>query len=104
MNSLPIYNLIETTIKTDLSSAEKNKLISDLSLLDPQTHITVFAIIRRYHLLHLEGNGNLFEVPYQATFLHNTKNVQFNLENLPYSLKHMLVKFMQIHFKTIETQ
>ena len=103
MNTFPIYNLVLSNQQTDLTNSAKTKLIADLKKLPSDVHTTVFAIIRRYQLLHLQPNNKLFSLPYTAEHdVNEQTSLKFDLEKLPNELKHMLVKFCSIHFKNLE--
>lgn len=103
MNTFPIYNLVLCSQTHDITVPCKTKLISDLKKIPIDVHVTIFAIIRRYQLLNIQPNDKLFSLPYLSEQdIIESNIIKFDLDRLPNTLKHMLVKFCEIHFKNIE--
>ena len=97
MSTFPLYNqlLSEVDCSTNLSDEDKNFFIDSVPELTDLEHELIFTLIRS-HQVH--ENENIFYIlPYNAK--HQKKGMKFDFGKLPRTLQHILVLFIQRHFK-----
>lgn len=95
---MELYNsLYENTknIKSPLDDSKKTYLLQTIPKLDEKGHETIFFLIRMYHLQQVKDVT--FGIPYDSSV--QTDQVEFNLDNFPNQLQHMLYMFVQMHFE-----
>jgi putative alpha-1,2-mannosidase len=121
MTSFPLYDILCSQITTtkELTVAQKTKIRKSIDNMHDSKHELVYAIIKTYQLNDpsiedpylyrvLPYNGvvsathHIFDnKEYQSVRDGNDGNdVDFNLNSLPLKLKHLLLKFADVHEKS----
>ena len=105
MANFPLYNnLLDTTNKIDLTSEEKDIFKDKIKKLDVDGYEKIYAIIRIFHNENNNDSSN-FNLPYGGIILVNNKDeIRFDLEKLPFQLKQILYKFINLHTTIMEEE
>lgn len=97
--SYPFYDLVNKNIKDkDLTLNQKKKMINKINKFDNNGKELIYAIIKVYEIKNTSKFA-VFNLPYSGITVDN--NVIFDLEKLPFNLKQMLNKFVNLHYKKI---
>ena len=102
MSKFPLYDSLSKDIPDlDLSLPQKRVFIKRISKIDNNGHDLVYALIRMYQVENHEKNTS-FTLPYNGTFI--DKDIKFELDNFPITLKHILFKFLGVHLETMKEE
>lgn len=97
MNQFPLYDSLKQYItKKDLTVKEKTEFIEMVDKLDDEGYGLMYALIKCYQL---ENEKDTY-VPYKANV--QKDQIEFNLAELPNSLKRMLYKFLSLHLEKLQ--
>lgn len=108
--SFPLFQMLYNSILTeeeeenisndenDISSSDKTHLCKIIKDLDDYHMELVFALIRCYHLQ--VDQGSIFETPYHMKKVRNSNNYRFEIENIPPPLLKILLKFINLHHES----
>lgn len=94
MSNFPIYdNLYKECKNKELTVKQKNEFISKIVNIDCEGAELIYALIRHYEL----NNDNLatYKLPYTGKYINN--EIVFDLDDLPYKLKQILYKFLNMY-------
>ena len=90
----PLYlNLKKDIISTEFTQDDKEKFSSRVKLMDERGNEILYILIRMYESEHVKSSTDL---PYGGKFT-NKSELKFNIDSIPNELKHMLLKFMNLH-------
>ena len=99
MTSFPLYdNLIkdiECSNVGPLNKTEKEKLMSDIKLLDNNGHELIYTLIKVHHI---ENDEQDYKLPYGMKSL--KLGLRTDINQLPYSLQHIINNFVKLHLET----
>ncbi len=85
-----LYETFNKKVNTDkdLSAKQKASLIKHISEIDADTHRKIYALIKVHY-----ANTNIPN-PYDMD-----GDIEINLDDLPFKLKHIIYKFVDAHIK-----
>lgn len=96
-----LYKLFNCDLpKDDLAIKEQNTLIKAINNLDNENQKLLFLIIYEHYIqsFHRQSTGLAYDMmPYNCTASQGSgenKNISFTISELPISLKHIIVKFI----------
>jgi hypothetical protein len=90
----PLYlNLKKDITTTDFTQDDKEKFTSRVKLMDERGNEILYVLIRMFEAEYTKTSTDL---PYGSKFT-NKSELKFNLDAIPNELKHMLLKFMNLH-------
>jgi hypothetical protein len=99
MNNFPLYDsLISSVENEDLTVNEKNKFIKFIDKLDTKGYEYLYILIKMYS--QQETDNKNYTLPFSGKY--KGQNVQFNLEEFPFKLKQLLLKFIKTHIKAMK--
>ena len=102
MTSFPLYNnLLENTTKIDLTVDEKDNFKDKIKKIDLDGSERIYAIIRIFHNENNNDSSN-FNLPYSGVIIPNKDEIRFDLEKIPFQLKQILFKFINLHITIME--
>ena len=102
MSNFPLYdNLLTDLPVEEITSKQKDKFMKLVKDIDVNGSELIYALISVYQLENSEDKST-FKLPYGGKFIKYDMNFDFN--ELPNQLKHMLLKFIQIHTKTMKEE
>ena len=102
MSKFPLYdNIIKDIPKKDLSTNQKKVFIKRVQKIDSNGHELIYALIRMYQIENSDQETS-FTLPYNGIYVEN--NINFDLENLPTTLKQMLFKFVEVHLAKMKEE
>jgi len=100
MSKFPLYDsMIKGTAKTDLTIKNKQEFSTLIDQMDKSGHELVYALIRMYQLENQEIE-EIGKIPYFGKTV--GIDVEFDLENFPNKLKHLLFKFLKVHIEKMK--
>tara|TARA_A100001011_G_scaffold394642_1_gene487543 strand:- start:13682 stop:14002 length:321 start_codon:yes stop_codon:yes gene_type:complete len=98
--SFPLYyNLNNNIPKKDLTAKQKSELTENIKKLDNNTVEIVYALIQ-YHDNSFKMNDPLPFKGIKSNDKNNLCDIQWNISDLPISLRQILYKFIDIHLKS----
>ena len=87
-------------IKTECSPTQKEYILNMIPKIDIKGHEIIYFLIRMYHITtHKEIT---FHSPYSSVI--STDSVEFNLNQLPIQLQHMILSFVRMHYEYISCE
>ena len=100
--TFPLYNNLESEIDEsfdtiDLTTRQKTKLLKAITEMDTQGAELVYALIKVYYLKHTQNTD--FDLPYNGKYENDC--VYFNINDIPFRLKHILLSFINLHLKSM---
>ncbi len=98
---MEIFNslyLNTNNIHTALNDGEKQNIIHLIPKLDQKGHDLLFLLIRMYH--DRQSKEVTFTLPYQSND-DKTNNIEFDLNNFPNHLQHIIHMFVRMHYEYI---
>jgi hypothetical protein len=103
MSNFPLYDTLFKDVNTneDISNKEKEQFIKLVKNLDQLGYELMYVLIRVYQLENTDDKST-FKLPFGGKYIKD--DIKFDLNELPNKLKHMLVKFVDIHSKKIEEE
>ena len=102
MSNFPLYdNLLKDLPLEEMTTKQKDKFMKLVKDIDVNGSELIYALIRVYQLENSEDKST-FKLPYGGKFIKYDMN--FDFSELPNQLKHMLLKFIQIHIKTMKEE
>jgi hypothetical protein len=100
MSKFPLYDsMIKGTAKTDLTIKNKQEFNTLIDQMDRYGQELVYALIRMYQLEN-EETEEIGKIPYFGKTV--GVDVEFDLENFPNKLKHLLFKFLKVHIEKMK--
>ena len=96
MNNFPLYRTLdsEVTSSKDLTVKQKEECVARLKTIDADGAELVYALIRRCN------PGEV--LPYGGQRW--KKDIRFNFNDFPIRLKHIIHKFLNLHFAKLKEQ
>jgi hypothetical protein len=82
-----------------LSDTQKEYIITTIPKLDQNGHELLFFIIRIFH--NQQSKDVSFKLPYNSSDKNEGGDIEFDLENFPTQLQHMIYMFVHMHFEYI---
>jgi hypothetical protein len=102
MSSFPFYDIMmKDTKNTDLTLKQKNDFLSKVVLMDKDGRELIYALIRVFEINN-EDLPSSFKLPYSGKFVE--KDMHFDLEKLPFKLRQVLYKFINVHLEKMEEE
>jgi len=102
MSKFPLYDNLSRNIPTiDLTLAQKRLFVKRIEKIDQNGHELVYALIRMYQVENREDIS--FTIPYEGIITPET-GINFNIDNLPIQLKHILFKFSEVHIEKMKEE
>lgn len=103
--NFPLYdNLKNISKKRDLTVAQKKKFINNIRKIDHDGHELIYALIHTHQITQEEGPTS-FTLPYRGYRTgNNNEDIQFDLDELPIKLRHILHKFVMIHMEKLKEE
>ena len=98
MTSFPLYDNLIKDIEPNvepLNKAKKEKLISDIKLLDNNGHELIYTLIKVHHI---ENDEQDYKLPYGMKSL--KLGLRTDINQLPYTLQHIINNFVKLHLET----
>ena len=106
MNSFPLYNQIVNNVPTtDLTQAEKEFFSENIKNMDELGRELLFVLIYQFHAENKKKGKNA--IPYKGKkepVNNELSNFTWCLQDLPITLRQMLLKFMKMHLITMEEE
>lgn len=94
MSRFPLYDSLYKDIPiNDLTLVQKKMFMKKILKIDMNGHEIIYALIKMYQVLNEENN--MIALPYKG--LYYSKDISFDLDLFPVSLKHILLKFIGVH-------
>ena len=107
MNSFPLYNQIVNNVPTvDLTPAEREFFSENIKNMDELGKELLFVLIYHFYSENKKKSGKN-TIPYKGkkeTVNDDLTNFTWNLQDLPITLRQILVKFMKMHIITMEEE
>jgi len=107
MNNFPLYDVLisensKSNTTKDLTVAQKTSLVKKIAGLDNDGFETIAIIIKIFE--QREKNEKSCVFPYDGKITNNglTSNIDIDLLTLPIKLRHMLYKFVEMHYNKME--
>jgi len=95
--SYPFYDLVNKNIKNkDLTKKQKESMIKKITQFDKNGKELLYAIIK-VHYIKNSHSSNSLKLPFNGQI--NDDGVIFKLDDLPFELRQILNKFVNLHFK-----
>jgi hypothetical protein len=92
----PLYTTLNNNLpKKDLTIPQKADFIKKISIMDPDSHELVYALIKCYFLEHTKADN--LTVPYNAQI--SKDKINFDLLEFPAELRQLLYKFVILYGK-----
>ena len=91
----PLYQNLRSNsgdVSDDLTSEQKDEFVKRVKLLDENGHEIIYILIRMYEN---DTTSKFAELPYGSKS--TSKELKFDLDNLPNQLKWMIYKFSKLH-------
>ena len=102
MSKFPLYDSLSKNIsENDLTSTQKRSFLNKISKIDNNGYDLIYALIRMYQVENNENNTS-FILPYNGTFI--DKDIHFDLDKFPDTLKQVLFKFLGVHLKKMKDE
>ena len=102
MSQFPLYDsLSKNILQSDLTSAQKRTFIKRIGKIDKNGHDLVYALIRMFQVENSDEDIG-FTLPYNGT--HVNKDITFDLDKLPNTLKQILFKFLGVHLDKMKEE
>lgn len=106
MNSFPLYNRIVNNVPNcDLTQEEKEFFIDNIKNMDELGKELLFVLIFQFSTENKKKRNN--KVPYKGkkeTINDEVSNFTWNLQDLPITLRQMILKFMKMHLVKMEEE
>jgi hypothetical protein len=106
MNSFPLYNQIVNNVPTtDLTPTEKEFFSENIKNMDELGKELLFVLIYQFYSENKKKGKNV--VPYKGkkeVVNNELTNFTWSLQDLPITLRQMLLKFMKMHLITMEEE
>lgn len=99
---MPLFQSLKSDVvdSIDLTTDQKEELITNIKGLDEKGSELFFVLIKLYEM---ESNPEAPDgLPFDCKFV--AKEYRFDLEKLPLKLKHILFKFAHMHIKNMEEE
>lgn len=90
-SNFPLYLSLKKEDFKELTSEEKDSLISTIKTMNDDQHEKIYALIRAYHLDH---DNNIQHIPYNGKNLKS--GLKFDIDCMPSKLQHILHEFSKI--------
>jgi len=84
-----------------MSTKQKDKFMKLIKDIDEKGSELIYALIRVYQLENSDDKST-FKLPYGGKFVKH--DMQFDFNDFPNKLKHILLKFIQIHIKSMKEE
>jgi len=103
MTNFPLYDDLKRQIPSkDLTIKEKERFIKDVKNIDYKGRELIFVLIQTYKL---DNELIQEEFPYNCLIEENdsnknTKDISWSLNDFPIKLRHILYKFVIVHFQS----
>jgi hypothetical protein len=98
MSISPLYDSLKKDIDSrDLSLEHRDELVQNIKLLDEKGSELMFIIIKLFEMEH--NPDATTGLPLDCKFV--AKEYRFDLEKLPFKLKHILFKFGHMYVKNM---
>lgn len=102
MSNLPLYDtLIKDLPEEEITIKQKDKFMKLIKDIDEYGSELIYVLIRLYQLENSDDKST-FKLPYGGKFVKH--DMKFDFNELPNELKHILLKFIQIHIKTLKEE
>ena len=91
----PLYQNLKSSsssVVDDLTSEQKEEFVSRIKSLDDIGHEFVYVLIRMYER---DTNDKMADMPYGCKM--SSKDLKFEIDNIPVQLKWMIFKFSKLH-------
>ena len=106
MNSFPLYNQIVNNVPTtDLTPAEREFFSENIKNMDELGRELLFVLIYQFYSENKKKGKNT--IPYKGkkeSVNDELTNFTWCLQDLPITLRQMLLKFMKMHIITMEEE
>jgi hypothetical protein len=106
MNSFPLYNQISNNVSNiDLTPAEKEFFAENIKNMDELGRELLFVLIYQFYFENKKKGKNA--IPYKGkkeNIDNDLYNFTWNLQDLPTTLKQILLKFIKMHIITMEEE
>ena len=102
MSLTHLYNSLKKDIDNQpLSLSQRDDFFKNINLLDDKGYEIVYVIIKMFEI---ENNPKTSRdiLPYESKIF--SKEVKFDLDKIPDKLKHILIKFLNIHIKNMNEE
>ena len=97
--SFPLYDrLSKNSSEKDLSLKQKKYFTESIKTIDPNGRELLYMLIKYSSLK--EDNIEFDTIPYMGKSIENekkTKNISWDLSDLPNNLKHIILNFLKMH-------
>ena len=103
MSNFPLYDTLYNDTKEllgDLPKKEKDEFIKLVKNIDENGQELIYVLIRSFQLENSEDNTT-FKLPYNGKYVKDT-DIDFDFDTLPIQLKHILLRFVRMHTKTMK--
>lgn len=101
MSNFPLYdNLSKDLPEEEMPTKQKDKFMKLIKDIDEYGSELIYVLIRT-HQKKFDENS-MYKPPYGGK--HVKHDMNFNFEELPNDLKYILLKFIQIHLKTMREE
>lgn len=95
----PLYSTLCLKLpKKDLTISQKSDLINKIENIDNDGAELIFALLNCYYID--KDKGNSMNIPYEGKIV--SDKIEFDLNNLPIPLRHIIYKFVSLHKKKVE--
>lgn len=102
MSNFPLYdNLKKDLSDEEITTKQKDKFMKLIKDIDMNGQELLYALIRFYQIENSDDKST-FKLPYNGKFVKN--DMQFDFNDFPNKLKHILLKFIQIHIKSMKEE
>ena len=102
MSNFPLFdNLNKDLPNEEITVKQKDKFIKLVKDIDEYGSELIYALIRFYQLENSDDKST-FKLPYGGKYVKH--DMKFDFNELPNELKHILLKFVQIHIKTLKEE
>jgi len=110
MTNFPLYDDLKRQLPSkDLSIKEKERFIQDIKKIDNKGLELIFVLIQSYKLENENENKdeNKYYLPYKPLVVEkddnkDIKDISWSLNDFPIKLRHILYKFVIVHFQSIK--
>jgi hypothetical protein len=106
MNSFPLYNRIVNNVPNcDLTQTERDFFSENIKNMDDLGKELIFVLIFQFSAENKKKGKN--KIPYKGKREANNNDISnftWNLQDLPITLRQMLLKFMKMHLITMEEE
>jgi hypothetical protein len=106
MNSFPLYNQIANNVpNTDLTPTEREFFAENIKKMDELGRELLFVLIYQFYTDNKKKGKN--SIPYKGkkeVVNNELFNFTWSLQDLPITLRQILLKFMKMHLITMEEE